>query len=304
MSLRREDFASSQNGPRAARQRLMQKLDRWAFPIAELLVPAQKRSEWAQEWRAELWQLQNGSRRARPAHGALSEALSLGYGLIADAGWLRVDWLRASARGSAGWCLTVLSLYCLLSAVTEFTLLGSWHTFLHILGRHFFGCFIFVALPAIFVAMATYPLRPLRCEGQHVGRLRLSARARWNLFLVAKMILTLALGFLTTMMALVPMRAALGRYSDWGELIFSTVVVTVGLRWALLNQEQRCQKCLRLLSQPMRVGRPSYNFLYWSGMEMVCTDGHGLLHVPEMRGSWCWYDRWVEQDPMTLSLQI
>jgi len=39
-------------------------------------------------------------------------------------------------------------------------------------------------------------------------------------------------------------------------------------------------------------------------MELACADGHGLLHVPEMRGSWCWYDRWVEQDPVGLSLQI
>jgi hypothetical protein len=31
-------------------------------------------------------------------------------------------------------------------------------------------------------------------------------------------------------------------------------------------------------------------------MALACEDGHGLLHVPEMDGSWCWYDRWVELD--------
>jgi len=88
-----------------------------------------------------------------------------------------------------------------------------------------------------------------------------------------------------------------GRYSDWAELTLYALVVTVGMRWALLNQEQRCQKCLRMLSQPTRVGNPSHNFLEWSGTELVCADGHGLLHVPEMQGSWCWYDLWVELDP-------
>ena len=75
------------------------------------------------------------------------------------------------------------------------------------------------------------------------------------------------------------------------------VTVTLGLRWALLNQEQRCQKCLRMLSQPTRVGYASRNFLEWNGTELICADGHGLLHVPEMQGSWCWYDLWVELDP-------
>jgi hypothetical protein len=122
-------------------------------------------------------------------------------------------------------------------------------------------------------------------------------RARWNLFLSAKVGLTLILGFLVSVVTAIPARMAVGRYADWVELFVSSLVVTIGLRWALLNQEQRCQKCLRMLSEPTRVGAPSRNFLEWNGTELVCTEGHGLLHVPEMQGSWCWYDRWVELDP-------
>jgi hypothetical protein len=279
-------------------------LERFVFPFAEALVPMHKRAEWVREWRAELWQLQHGDRRAKPERGELMESVSLAYGLIADAAWLRVDWLQETAPGSAGWCLTALSVYCVLCTVAERVLAGSWHALLHVLAAHFMGNFVFVAVPALFVAIATYPLRPLRCDGRHVrpGGF-LSARARWNLFLVAKLALTLALGFLATLVAMAPIRVVIGQWAtwavwamDWIELLTSAAVVTASLRWALLNQEQRCQRCLRMLGQPTRVGRPSRNFLDWSGTELVCADGHGRLHVPEMQGSWCWYDLWVELD--------
>jgi hypothetical protein len=282
-------------------------LDTWVFPLAEVLVPAQKRPDWTQEWQAELWQLRNGGRKCRREHGELLETLSLAHGLVADAMWLRVDWLKESARGSAPWCLTVLACYCLLCAGMERALVGSWSSFFHVLVAHFFGSFIFVAVPAVFAAISTYPLRPLKCDGGHARASRFfSARARWNLFLGAKVVLTLALGFLATVVATAPIRMMMGHWApwalDWAELLMSVVMVTVGLRWALLNQERRCQKCLRMLGQPTRVGPPSRNFLDWNGTELVCADGHGRLHVPEIEGSWCWYDRWVELDPAWQSL--
>ena len=268
------------------------------LPLASRLVPAGKRSDWVKEWQAEFWQLQHGDRRVRSERGEIHEALSLAYGLCVDAACLRVDWAREIARGSAYTCLWVLVGYCLLCAGTERVAAGSWWLFLHVLTTHFFGEFVLVALPAIFAAVATYPLRPLRCNRQHPGSKGwLSTRAKWNLFLIVKVVLTLALGFLATLVAVGPAHMVLGKYSDWFELLMYAVVVTVGLRWALLNQEQRCQKCLRMLSQPTRVGYASRNFLEWNGTELACADGHGLLHVPEMQGSWCWYDQWVELDP-------
>jgi hypothetical protein len=266
-------------------------------PFAAMFVPAPRRQDWVKEWQAELWQLRHGDRPMRHEPGVL-EVLSLTYGLMADAVWLRLDWSTENARGSAASCLWALSAYCLLCGATELVVAGSWHSFARILLAHFLGSFLFVAVPAVFVAMATYPLRPLRCDGKHMrAEGRLSSRARWNLFLAAKVVLTLVLGFLISVVATGPAHALIGRYADWVELLTSALAVTIGLRWALLNQEQRCQKCLRMLSQPTRVGPPSRNFLDWSGTELVCADGHGRLHVPEMQGSWCWYDRWVELDP-------
>ena len=267
-------------------------LDLWLLPVASKCVPLVRRQDWVKEWQAELWHLRHGRRHGKVS---LTGMLSLGYGLVADAMWLRLDWAQANVRGSAGACLAMLAAWCLLCAAAELLLAGSWYAFVHALAGYFFGQFLFVVIPATFAAVGTYPLQPLRCGSQHV-RGKLSPRARWNLFLGAKVGLTLAIGFLTSVMMTIPSRMVLGRLADWGELAFASLVVTIGLRWALLNQEQRCQKCLRMLGEPTRVGPASRNFLDWSGMELTCPDGHGLLHVPEMRGSWCWYDLWVEVD--------
>ncbi|WP_263350823.1 hypothetical protein [Acidicapsa acidisoli] len=267
------------------------------LPFASGLVPRRDRADWVKEWRAELWHRRHGDRRVWRERGALQDAASLVYGLAADAAWLRVDRVREAVLGSAYSCLWVLAAYCLLCAAMERAVEDSWAAFFHLLTAHFFGGFVLVAAPAIFAAVATYPLRPLRCNRQHPGaRGFLSTRAKWNLFLAAKGMLTLALSFLATLVATGLVRMLVGRYSDWFELGMYALVVTIGMRWALLNQEQRCQKCLRMLSQPTRVGNPSHNFLEWSGTELACADGHGLLHVAEMQGSWCWYDLWVERD--------
>jgi hypothetical protein len=261
------------------------------LPMAGKLVPAPRRVEWTREWLAELWHLRHCDHKPN-----LKEALSLSYGLVADAVWLRLDWVRVSAQGSAAGCLALLSTYCLLCAGVELVLAGSWHGFAHVLAAHFTGGFVFVAVPGVFAAVATYPLRPLKCgeRGAQPARF-LSDRMRWSLFLSAKIGLTLALGFLFSLVTSDPVRVVIGGKADWLELLMWAVFVTAGLRWALLDQEQRCQRCLRMLSQPTRVGIPSRNFLEWSGTELACADGHGLLHVAEMQGSWCWYDKWVER---------
>jgi hypothetical protein len=263
------------------------------LPLVSLLVPAQRRTEWLREWRAEFWQMDNPASNSRAQHNVRA-ALSLSYGLLADALWLRMDWLRVSVRGSAAGCLAVLAAYCLLCAGVQLVFAGSWHGFEHVLWSHLSGGFVFVAVPGLITAVATYPLRPLRCDERESGGL--TARVRWNLFLAAKIMFTLVLGFLFPMVACLPLRAVIGVRADWMELLLWLGMVTVGMRWALLNQEQRCQRCLRMMNQPTRLGLASRNFLEWSGTELACADGHGLLQVAEMTGSWCWYDLWVERD--------
>jgi hypothetical protein len=67
----------------------------------------------------------------------------------------------------------------------------------------------------------------------------------------------------------------------------------LAFRWAVVDQRQRCPVCLRLLTNPVRVGQPSQTFLEWYGTEFICSRGHGFLHVPEIATSCYGAQRWL-----------
>uniref|UniRef100_Q01UT7 MacB-like periplasmic core domain-containing protein n=1 Tax=Solibacter usitatus (strain Ellin6076) TaxID=234267 RepID=Q01UT7_SOLUE len=76
----------------------------------------------------------------------------------------------------------------------------------------------------------------------------------------------------------------------------------LGFRWALIDQRRRCPVCLRLLSNPTRIGGPSQTFLEWYGTELICAQGHGLLYIPEIPSSCYSVQRWQYLDPSWSSL--
>jgi hypothetical protein len=76
----------------------------------------------------------------------------------------------------------------------------------------------------------------------------------------------------------------------------------LAFRWALIDQRRRCPVCLRRLTNPTRIGRLSQTFLDWHGTELMCTRGHGLLHVPATRTSCYSTQRWLYLDPSWSSL--
>jgi hypothetical protein len=80
------------------------------------------------------------------------------------------------------------------------------------------------------------------------------------------------------------------------------ISLILALRWALMDQRQRCPVCLRLLSHPTRIGCPSHTFLEWYGTELICAQGHGLLYVPEIPTSCYGSQRWQYLDPSWGSL--
>ena len=55
----------------------------------------------------------------------------------------------------------------------------------------------------------------------------------------------------------------------------------LAFRWVLIDQRRRCPVCLQLLINPIRIGQPSHIMLDWYGTELMCSKGHGLMHVPE-----------------------
>jgi hypothetical protein len=70
-------------------------------------------------------------------------------------------------------------------------------------------------------------------------------------------------------------------------LLWLYIVAAMGVFfWALADQRARCRVCLRLLCFPVRIGCPGCLLLDWSGTELFCTEGHGVLHVPHMAASW------------------
>jgi len=67
--------------------------------------------------------------------------------------------------------------------------------------------------------------------------------------------------------------------------------------WAAFDQKARCRECLQLLAFPVRMGSPGNMLLDWSGIELCCTQGHGVLHVPHLAPSWAdESDHWIALD--------
>jgi len=68
------------------------------------------------------------------------------------------------------------------------------------------------------------------------------------------------------------------------------------LVWSIADQRRRCRVCLRQLGMVAHVGCPGCLLLDWAGTELVCMEGHGMLHVPEMAVSWREPDCWTSLD--------
>jgi hypothetical protein len=64
-------------------------------------------------------------------------------------------------------------------------------------------------------------------------------------------------------------------------------------RWVLTDQRRRCPVCLRLLTEPVRIGSASQTFLEWYGVESACSRGHGLLQTSEVPASYSAEPEWL-----------
>lgn len=134
--------------------------------------------------------------------------------------------------------------------------------------------------------------------GSRVRLQRLSARGA--LFLLAKTSVLLAAVFLAgvefTHAASITM---LGGGDPLSQLL-STWLFLLGsmgaLAWSVRDQQARCRVCLRRLALPTRVGCPGCLLLDWAGTELVCMEGHGMLHIPELVACWEEPERWTALD--------
>lgn len=247
---------------------------------AALLTPSGQRAEWLSEWRSELWYF----RQSRGTTGVTAFCL----GAFKDALWLRQNaprpaGNRTSPVESPAKCVSVLAL---LGAAS--LLFAIRAPYAHIEGEPPLGELLmllnlhallisFLVLPAITsLRLGEYPV------SGHSPPLATTLR-RWFFFAIK--------------IALIIQILSCTAVSLKSIQPYVWAVYLAAFRWALIDQRQRCPVCLRLLTNPTRIGGASQTFLEWYGVELMCARGHGLLYVPEIATSCYSTQRWLYLDP-------
>jgi hypothetical protein len=248
--------------------------------IASFLAPPDQRDAWIEEWRSELWYV---PRR---------RAMRFSLGAFRDALWLRRNSSEAERLSPAK--RTKIHLESPISCVALLTALAALSIFVavrlpaprtmtpfaHLRARDLpGGCGVmlmyFCLLLPTTVAMSRAPAN--RPSMPWPSRLRRGTFLALKIALVQPMMLC---GFIVEC-SLPPLTVAFG------------AACILAIRWVITDQQQRCPVCLRLLTNPVRIGTPSQTFLEWHGAESTCPHGHGLLHVSENSLSYSGKPQWL-----------
>lgn len=277
---------------------------------AALFVPGWQRAEWLAEWKTELWYAwQPGS--GESDSGRRKEVTSFCLGAFSDAIWLQRNASLPRAYGtllidvrqtlpdppivgdglllqSPVRCLAFLGLLATLSFAIAMLLPTSRSAMFSPLHSDaysaplnlvtLFGIAWLIVSATTSLSLGDYPAH------RNGGR-------RWAFFW-AKIGLILAIVTFVSLDL-----ASLGAYVQPALIQTALWSGVMALRWALQDQRRRCPVCLRPLENPVRIGQTSHMFLEWSGTELVCLRGHGLLHVPEAHAIWFTRQRWHYLDP-------
>lgn len=120
-------------------------------------------------------------------------------------------------------------------------------------------------------------------------------------FFAAKLVLALSVVFVAGLEWARPESSLLLSWTDEGSGLGIIWIYSLGCMAALFgavaDQRARCRVCLRLLAFPVRIGRPGSLLLDWGGTEFLCSEGHGVLHIPQLSTSWDEdADRWITLD--------
>jgi hypothetical protein len=158
-----------------------------------------------------------------------------------------------------------------------------------------FSIFLFTLIVAVITLPATTAL-PLGEYPRLSGRLPWVISGRRWLFLLSKVSLVVPLVCLSSVDVAYGIPSLSSTSTQYIQLALSYFGFLFAFRWILQDQRKRCPVCLRVLSNPARVGEASRNFLAWNGTELICAGGHGLLHIPELPTSWFSTQRWLYLD--------
>lgn len=244
---------------------------------ASFLAPRDERSEWLEGWRSELWYI--------PRRGATLFCL----GAFQDALWLRQNNPRPVKKTgiymqSPFSCLAVLATLAAVSFLIAIRLERTL-TFPEAPRTSASGglaefLLIYLLLAAIALIIGDSP-------GHHRSMPRPGKWRSW-IFLILKIMLVLPILQCTLVLIVVVNVPFL-------SLGFFAIYILL-VRWAFTDQRRRCPVCLRLLTDPVRIGTPSQTFLAWYGAESICARGHGLLHAPETSASYSGNQQWLRLD--------
>jgi hypothetical protein len=164
--------------------------------------------------------------------------------------------------------------------------------------RRYAGSYLLFALLAVASAMLIVYAR----ADTGVGRAPLTWRdkVRWWAFLAGKTALLLIFTGLLAWTAVhelsVYLFGSVQPMTNGVGLWLFMILSIAPLSWAIRDQQKRCRVCLRRLGTPIPIGAPGHVLLDWSGTEMVCPEGHGVLYLPDSMGNWLERDRWDNLD--------
>lgn len=155
---------------------------------------------------------------------------------------------------------------------------------------------------AVLLAVGCAALIVYARSGSSMGRAPLTFRnrLRWWSFFVAKAVLLLIVAGLVAWTAVrwasVYLVGSIHPMTNAIALWVFLVTAVAPLSWAIYDQQRRCRVCLQRLGTPIQIGVPGYVLLDWSGTEMVCPEGHGVLYLPDSQANWLERDRWDNLD--------
>lgn len=154
----------------------------------------------------------------------------------------------------------------------------------------------------VFLAVGCAVLIVYARSGAGLSRAPLSWRDRsrwWSFFVAKSMLLLIGTGLLAwtgVRWLSVYLFGSVHPMAN-GMVLWIFLILSIGpLSWAIHDQQKRCRVCLRRLGTPIQIGAPGYVLLNWSGTEMVCSEGHGVLYLPDSEANWLERDRWDNLD--------
>lgn len=164
--------------------------------------------------------------------------------------------------------------------------------------RRYLGSYLLFVLLAVGCAMLIVYAR----SSGGVGRAPISTsdRLRWWSFFVTKSVLLLAftglLAWTVVRWLSISLYGSIHPMANGVALWLFLILSVAPLSWAIRDQQHRCRVCLRRLGTPIQIGALGHVLLDWSGTEMVCSQGHGVLYLPDSQANWLERARWDNLD--------